>query len=576
MKDQPRIGVFVCHCGTNIAGYIDVQDVVEYTKTLPGIVHAERNTYTCADDGLTSIKKAIKELELNRVIVASCTPRTHAPLFKSAVAAAGLNPYLFELVNIREQCSWVHMKEKEAATKKAKDLIRMGVARTALLEPQEEIKINVTPSAIVVGGGVAGMTAALSLANQGFRVDIVEKEKELGGMLRNINSLYPDGRKGMEVAGQYVGMVRNHPLINIHTSSAMNKLDGYIGNFTASVQNHDGSHEIEAGVVVIATGAKEMKPDGFGYGHAANIITQLELEEKLMRNELKSLNSAVFIQCVGGRKEGCTYCSRICCNVAIKNAVLLRKMFPDARINILHDGIRAYGMYELMYRDAQEMDIGFRKFSSEKPPVVTVNEKGVTVSMHHELIGKDMEFSPDLVVLSTPLVPHDDAKEISKMLKVPVGQEGFFLEAHVKLRPVDFATDGIFICGTARAPADVTESINQGFAAASRAGIPLMKGYVLAEAITAVVDETRCIGCGYCASVCPYHAALMNEKTVMAEEVPYITKKSNINPALCKGCGTCAAGCPAGAITPKHFTLPQIIAAIRAFQDVGEYPMIIE
>lgn len=575
MRDQPRIGVFVCHCGTNIAGYVDVPDVVEYAKILPGVVHAERNIYTCADDGLTSIKKAIKDLELNRVIVASCTPRTHAPLFRSAVAAAGLNPYLFELVNIREHCSWVHMKEKEAATSKAKDLIRMGVARTALLEPQEEIRINVTPSAIVVGGGVAGMTAALSLANQGFRVDIVEKEKELGGMLRNLNSLYPDGRKGMEVAGQYVHKVRNHPLINIHSSSTMNKLDGYIGNFVASVQNHESHHDIEAGVVVIATGAEEMKPDGFGYGQAANIITQLELEEKLMRNELKSLNSAVFIQCVGSRKEGCQYCSRICCNVAIKNAVLLRKMFPEAEINILHDGIRAYGMYELMYRDAQEMDIGFRKFSGEKPPVVTVNENGVKVSMHHELIGKDMEFSPDLVVLSTPLVPHDDAKEISKMLKVPIGQEGFYLEAHVKLRPVDFATDGIFVCGTARAPADVTESINQGFAAASRAGIPLMKGYVLAEAITAVVDETKCIGCGYCASVCPYHAALMNEKTVTAEEVPYITKKSNINPALCKGCGTCGAGCPAGAITPKHFTLPQIIATIRAFRQTGEYPMVI-
>ncbi|HLB70861.1 MAG: CoB--CoM heterodisulfide reductase iron-sulfur subunit A family protein [Candidatus Methanoperedens sp.] len=562
----PRIGVFVCHCGTNIGGYVDVPDVVEYVKALPGVVHAERNIYTCADDGLTSIKNAIKSRDLNRVIVASCTPRTHAPLFRSAVAAAGLNPYLFELVNIREQCSWVHMKEKEAATQKAKDLIRMGVARVSLLEPQEEIRINVTPSALVIGGGVAGMTAALSIANQGFRVDLIEKESELGGMLRHLYTLYPDGRDASPVLAKFIENVKNNRNIEIHTSSRVKKVDGYIGNFTVWAENEKGPLEIRTGVLVVATGAEEFKPLGlYGYGAGA-VLTELELEDRLRSGLLHTIKSAVFIQCAGARCSDRAYCSRICCNVAIKNAMILKQMFPEADINILHNGIRAYGTYEKMYRQAQELGVGFRKYSKEIPPEVMVNGERARVKFYHELMGKEIEYSPDLIVLSSPLVPHGDVEEISKMLKVPLGQDGFFLEAHVKLRPVDFATDGIFLCGTARAPADITESICQGYAAASRASIPLMKGYVQAEAITAVVDETKCIGCGYCASVCPYNAASMNEKTVAAEEFSYATKKSYINPALCKGCGTCAAGCPAGAITPNHFTLPQIIASIKAFQ----------
>jgi heterodisulfide reductase subunit A len=571
MKDEPRIGVFVCHCGTNIGGYVDVPGVVEYTKSLAGVVHAENNIYTCADDGLTAIKNAIRNHDLNRVIVASCTPRTHAPLFRSAVASAGLNPYLFELVNIREQCSWVHMKQKEAATQKAKDLIRMGVARTALLEPQEEIRINVTPTALVMGGGIAGMTAALSIANQGFKVDIVEKDNEMGGMLRHLNDLYPGGRKASLVISDFIEKVKRNPNIETHTSSVVNKVEGYIGNFAVSIRNENGPQEIRTGVIIVATGADELKPvDHYGYGSSGNVLTGLELEERLRNGSLQNLKSAVFIQCVGSRGEGRSYCSRICCNVAVKNSIILKNMFPEADINILHNGIHVYGTYEQMYRQAQELGVGFRKYSKEKLPEVTV-DSGLRVKLYHELMGKEMEYTPDVIVLSTPLIPHPENGELSRMLKVPLGQEGFFLEAHVKLRPVDFATDGIFICGSARAPADVAESINQGYAAASRAAIPLDNGYVQAEAITAVVDEAKCIGCGLCASVCPYRAASMKEKKVVVEEVPYITKKSDINPALCKGCGTCAACCPAGAITPKHFTLPQIIATIRAFQPGAGY-----
>jgi len=572
MKDEPRIGVFVCHCGTNIGGYVDVPSVVEYARTLVGVVHAERNTYTCADDGLTAIKKAIKDHNLNRVIVASCTPRTHAPLFRSAVADAGLNPYLFELVNIREHCSWVHMKEKEAATQKAKDLIRMGVARTALLEPQEEIRISVTLSALVIGGGIAGMTAALSIANQGFKVDIVEKDSEMGGMLRYLNDLYPGGRKASLVMDEFIGKVKNHPKIEVHTSSTIKKVDGYIGNFTVSVQNEKVPLDIKTGIIVVATGADEFKPVNlYGYSGSGNVLTELELEERLKNGSLQKLDSAIFIQCVGSRGEGRSYCSRICCNVAIKNSKLLKQTFPEADINILHNGIHAYGTYEKMYREAQELGVGFRKYSKEKPPEVTVDGERMRVKLYHELMGREIEYTPDIIVLSTPLIPHPENGDLSRMLKVPLGQDGFFLEAHVKLRPVDFATDGIFLCGSARAPADIIESINQGYSAASRAAIPLMNGYVQAEAITAVVDETKCIGCGYCASICPYRAASMNEKTVVAEEVSYITRKSYINPALCKGCGTCAAGCPAGAITPNHFTLPQIMATIKAFQQPGAY-----
>jgi len=558
MKAVPRVGVFVCHCGTNIGGVVNVPEVVEYVKTLPNVVHAERNLYTCADDGLTSIKNAIKDHNLNRVIVASCTPRTHEPLFRATCQAAGLNPYLFEFVNLREHCSWVHMKEPEKATAKAKTLIKMGVARTLLLEPQEEIRINVTPSAVVIGGGVAGMTAALSIANQGFRVDIIERDSELGGMLRYLNDLYPEGRKASEILTQFIAKVKNHPKIEIHTSSSIKKVDGYIGNFKVSIQNEKGPLDIKAGVLIIATGANELKPVNlYGYGSIYNVLTELELEEKLKRGSLQKIDSAVFIQCVGSRGSGRTYCSRVCCNVAIKNSMILKQMFPEADINILHDGIRAYGTYEQMYREAQELGIGFRKYSNERLPEVKVDGGRTRVRFYHELLGKEIEYTPDIIVLSPPLIPPVNIDELSKMMKVPLGQDGFFLEAHVKLRPVDFATDGIFLCGAARAPADVTESVNQAYAAASRAGIPLMKGYVQAEAITAVVDERLCRGCGRCEEACEY-------KAIELREIRPGILVSHVNEVLCKGCGSCSVVCTSGAITMKHFTNKQVFAMIEA------------
>ena len=561
--DAPRIGVFICHCGTNIGGTVDVPVVVEYASTLQDVVHAERNLYTCADDGLNAIKQAIARHGLNRVIVASCTPRTHAPLFRRTCEAAGLNQYLFEFVNLREHCSWVHMKEPGRATEKAKALVRMGVARARLLERQQEPVLDIERSALVIGGGVAGMSAALSIANHGFLVHLVEKEAGLGGMTARLHRLSPTNRTAREVITPVTDAVRSHPNMRLHMPATMTDLSGYIGNFQVTLSTGES---FRVGSIVVATGAEELRPDGlYGFGTLKGVITQLELERMMDDPAAPRPPRVVMIQCAGSRGQKVSYCSKRCCFTAIKNAILLKEEAPDTDVHILHNEIHVYGVaFESEYRRAQELGVKFCRYSPERPSV-SERDGRLNVNFYDEGLRRERDLAADIVVLSTPLVARPEAESLSKMLKVPLGQDRFFFEAHVKLRPVDFATDGIFICGTAKGPTNIGECVEQALGAASRAAIPLAKGQVRVEAITSKVNPDTCRGCGRCVQECDYHAI---------ELVPVGGESSGktvarINEGLCKGCGKCSSICCNRSISLRHFTTPQLLAMVEAALEEG-------
>ncbi len=563
LQEAPRIGVFVCRCGINIGGVVNVPEVAGYVKGLPNVAYVEENMYTCSAEGTSRIKKAIAEHSLNRVVVAACTPRTHEPLFRVACQDAGLNPYLFEFANIREHCSWVHMREPDRATEKAKRIVRMSIAKSALLEPQKDIEVEVDPSALVIGAGISGVTAALSLANQGFKVYLVEKRDKIGGMLTEIHQLYPTGLHAKDALDLVSKKVTNHKGISVLTSSSIKDISGYIGNFNVTLTREGKEIKFKVGTIVLATGAEEFKPLGmFGYGELDKVITQLDLE-RILSEKLSTLDSLnpkrmVMIQCVGSRQEkGRAYCSRICCMVAVKNSLLIKDLRPDMDVYILYQDLQAYGKdYEELHRKAREKGVKLLNYKSDKFPEVSAGNDGtLKVKVFHALLGTEIQMDAGLVVLSTPLVQHSDGKMLSKMLKVPLGHDEFFLEAHVKLRPVDFATDGMYICGTAHGPKDVGESLAQAYAVASRAGIPMTNRRARTEAITAVVDQDLCNKCRLCERLCPFGA-------------PRIEKgKATIVEILCKGCGVCAAACPARAITMKHFTDEEISASIRAAFD---------
>jgi heterodisulfide reductase subunit A2 len=555
--DEPRIGVFICHCGINIGAYVKVPALVELVKKLPNVAHAERNLFTCSEEGVSAIKKAIKEHNLNRVVVASCTPRTHEPLFRAACEEAGLNKYLFDFVNIRDQCSWVHMREPERATDKAADLIRMGIARARLLEPLEEIEMPVTPAALVIGGGVVGMEAALNLAQQSFDVHIVEKESVLGGTLLNINKLYQTNQAASEMLTALVEQVTKHPRIHTHLSAKVKEVTGFIGSFVVSVEEKGGEDKFNVGTIIVAVGAASLKPTGqYGYGKMSNVVTQLELEELMKKGEPVGQN-VVMINCVGARVPERTYCSRICCMIAIKNASLIKEANPKANVWILHRDLMTYGVeFEAYYRRAMELGVRFIRYSLERPPEVVGKGKVEEIKVYHELRRREIELPCDMLVLTTPLVPREDNKDVSQLLKVSMDEFGFFLEAHLKLRPVEFAMDGVYICGSARWPTDVTEGVSQAYAAASKAAGPLRMGYVKAEAINAVVNERECSGCGLCALLCPFQAIELQSKGDRLV--------SHVNEAVCKGCGTCGAACPSGAISMHHFSDEQILAQVDA------------
>jgi len=564
--ETPRIGVFVCHCGTNIGGYLDVPGVAEYARSLPGVVHAEDNLYTCSQDSIKQIIARIRELGLNRVVVASCSPRTHEPLFQDALRQAGLNPYLFEMANIRNQCSWVHSDDWEVATEKAKALVRMAVARAATLEPLTPIETPVTQAALVIGGGVAGMTAALTLADQGYPVHLVERSPELGGNLRHIRALQ-DGSDPQAYLHDLIARVSAHPLIQIHTRSALVETNGFVGNFTSRLRGADGSEtEVEHGVIIVATGGQEYRGNDYGYGSDPRILTQQEFESRYLAGlgDLRGLPaSVVMIQCIGPAER---YCSRICCTVALKNALRLKALRPDARVTILYRDLRVYGKKEALYTQARQAGVLFIRYDDAHRPEVTAGDR-LRVRARDPILGIDLELTPDLLVLSMPVVPAEGTQELAHVLKVPVDADGFFLEAHVKLRPVDFASEGIFMAGLAHYPKLLDESIAQAQAAAARAATLLSHATRSAGGSVAQVDPAKCTGCLTCVRLCPFDVPVIRPDLV---GVGGIAGAAYIEPALCQGCGICASECPAQAIQVLHYKNEQIAIKVRSLFGYGQ------
>ena len=553
----PRIGVFICHCGINIGGTVDVPDVTKYASTLPNVVLADRNLYTCSADTQIIIKEKIEEYNLNRVIVASCTPRTHEPLFQSTIREAGLNKYLFQMANIRDQDSWVHMDQPEAATEKAKDLVRMAVNKARKIEPIKMIKLGITPKALVIGGGISGMTAALNLADQEFETYLIEKDNELGGHAKHIYRTL-EGRDLQEYLNELREKINTNEFIHVYTNSEIKEIDGYIGNFTTIIGQGTEKirRELEHGVVITATGANEYEPNNYLYGKNENVIKQSTLEKLLNTSDkINKKKRIVMIQCVGSRNEAHPYCSKMCCAQAIKNALLIKEKNPEAEVVILFRDIRTYGFKEIHYRKARERGVIFLRYDENNPPEVAEENSSLnlTITTPNEDI---IHIKSDLLVLSAGIVaPEEPNEELAKMLKVPLNDDNFFLEAHVKLRPVDFATDGVFVAGLAHCPKPIEDSISQANAAVSRACTILSKEEIEAAGRVGVVDPSLCSGCGQCVEVCAYNAV------ELIEDRRFGTIAS-INEALCKGCGACSGNCRCSAIDILGFTAEQIHAMI--------------
>ena len=559
--EEPRIGVFVCHCGINIASVVDVPAVRDYAKGLPGVAYVANNLFTCSADTQQMIRDAIHEHRLNRVVVAACTPRTHEPLFQETIREAGLNRYLFELANIRDQDSWVHQAEPEKATEKAKDLVRMAVAKVALLEPIEKLQVDLYHTALVIGGGVAGLTSALNLADQGYKTYLVEAEDVLGGHALKVKHSW----KGEDI-GKFVQdlvySAQHHANIEILTNTRVTGASGFVGNFTTNVSSNGGQREIQHGVVILATGAHSLKPEEYLYGQSDRVTRWHELE-KLMDDEPQRLDEAeavAFIQCVGSREPGRPYCSKICCTASVQQAIALKERKPDLDVYILYRDLRTFGQRENLYRKARELGVLFIRYPKDQKPVVSKTSAGgkekVQISVRDHVLGRPVTLTVDYLNLATAIIPKGP-EELAKFYKVPLNEDGFFLEAHMKLRPVDFATDGVFVAGLAHYPKPIEESIAQAQAAAARASSVLTQQYVEVEPIVSVVDQEGCIGCGLCVASCPFSAIQL----IQVHGKGY--RAENIS-ASCKGCGICAAACPQKTIDMRHFRDSQILAAIHA------------
>lgn len=559
--EAPRIGVFVCHCGKNIGGVVDVPEVKKYAETLPDVSMVETNLYSCSQDTQALIRQSIIEHNLNRIVVAACTPRTHEPLFQDTLREAGLNRCLVEMVNIRDQCSWVHMHEKGAATEKAKDLVRMAVAKAKQIEPLPEAVIEVIPKGLIIGGGLAGMTAALSLARQGFECYLVERASDLGGNLRQTYFTL-QGSNPQKHLDELIGKVTQHEKIHVFTEATIQEIEGFVGNFKTVLSCGNGrgakTEEIDHGTIIIATGATAYEPDEYLYGKHDNVVLQQALEERLALGDLapKDLKHVVMIQCVGSRDKTHTYCSAICCNQAIKNALKVKEINPDASVTILYRDVMSYGFSEDYYALARDRGISFIRYNPEQKPTVEDINGRLRITIRDPLIDKNLIIGADFLALSSAMVPYEN-KALVDQLKVPLSADGFFLESHAQLKPVDSYVDGIYLCGMAQFPKPADECIAHAKAAVAKAAILLAKGYVTAEPIVASCDMDQCIGCGICAHLCPYSAIRMTKVGKV--------KKADFVAAACKGCGVCSSYCPTRAIAMGRFTDDQIALQIKAF-----------
>ncbi len=568
-REPLRIGVFVCKCGSNIAGFLDVPAVAEYAATLPGVVHAEYNLYTCSQDSIRHIVERVQELNLNRVVVAACTPLTHEPLFQEAIRQAGLNPYLFEMANIRNQCSWVHQNDWEGATEKAKDLVRMAVAKAARLEPLHRVRVPVEKAALVIGGGAAGLNAALTLARQGFPVHLVERSDRLGGNLLSMHHSLLEATGGGErmwldpqaYALALVGRVTAEPLITVHLNTEVIETSGFVGQYVSRLRGPAGDLEVRHGVAIVAVGGVEYRGPDYGYGTDPRILTQQEFEQRL--GEGKDLpDSVVMIQCVGPAEQ---YCARICCTTALKNALMLKRHKPQARVTVIYRDIRTFGFKERIYQEARRAGVLFVQYDFDRKPQVQMADSRLQVKVWEPVLGEELVLEPDLLVLSMPVVPSPGSRELAARLKLPVDLDGFFLEAHVKLRPVDFATDGFFLAGMAHYPKFLGEAIAQAQAAAARAATVLSRDYLEVGGIVAQVDLEKCVACLTCVRICPYRVPRIRADLI---GVGGIVGAAYIEPAQCHGCGVCVGECPAKAIQLLHYRDVQIEAKIGAMREV--------
>jgi heterodisulfide reductase subunit A len=555
-SEPPRIGVFVCNCGINISSVVKVPEVVEYAKTLPNVVYVQENLFSCSQDAQDRLVQVIKEQNLNRVVVAACSPRTHEPLFQETVRNSGLNKYLFEQANIRDQCSWVHAAEPDAATGKAKDLVRMGVSRAQLIEPLAMPSVPVTPAALVVGGGVAGMVSALTLANQGFQAYIVEAKDKLGGHALHLRTTWK-GENVPEYIQKLVTEVVRSENIKVFLNSTVRATSGYIGNFSSTVASNGQESQIAHGVTILATGAHSLEPDEYLYGKNSRVFRWHELEDAWDTNMVKNAQSAVFIQCVGSREPSRPHCSKICCTFSVQKAIELKNRSPEMDVYIIYRDVRTYGEREDLYREARKLGVIFIRYDLENKPVVTETPDGkLEVRVVDHVLRRPIVLMPDFINLATA-IHTKGAEELGSLFKVPLSQDKFFLEVHMKLRPVDFATDGIFVCGLAHYPKPIDESIAQAQAAAARAANFLSRKTIEVEGVVSSVDESLCRGCGKCVSVCPYGAPQLIEKV---KGVQF----SNIQEALCKGCGACAVACPTGAASIRHFKDEEVLTMVDA------------
>ncbi len=557
ITEFPRVGVFVCHCGINIAGVVDVKQVVEYAKTLPYVVHSDDSIFTCSQDSQEKIKEKIREFDLNRVVIASCTPRTHESLFQDTLREAGLNPHLFEMANIRDQNSWVHKNDPRSATEKAIDAVKMAVSKALDLYPVHHLKIPVVHSALVIGGGISGMQSALSIADQGYDVFLVERESVLGGHLREIY-LGVNGEQPQELLKKTIEQVKKHSKIQVFTNTTVKDVSGYVGNFKTLLTSKDKSVpvEIEHGIIVVATGGLPYEPVEYQYAKSDDIVTQTEFEKDLFdgKSYLKKLREMVMIQCVGSRNDEHPYCSRVCCSQALKNALRFKEINPDAAVYILYRDIRTYGFREdTLYQKARKKGILFVRYDEDDEPKVSLNKGKITVKILERVLGRELHLHPDKLVLSTGIIPQDNVT-LAQQLKVPLNEDNFYAEAHVKLRPIDFSADGIFLCGLAHSPRFIEESILQAKATAARAATILSKEYLETKGNIAYVTSRNCAGCKLCLEVCPYDAITFDEEKKIVV----------VNEILCQGCGACSSICPSGVSQQNTFTKRQILSMVDA------------